>query len=128
MPNVYHALPLENARVSDGDEPLDLTDIRNSLGSLMWRNVGISRDKAGLEEAARMVDYWCRYVLVRQFMDPAGWELQNMLTTARIMIAAAAAREETRGVHKRTDFPTADDAHWKRHITFRETATPRIAS
>ena len=93
----------------------------------MWRNVGICREGAGLEDAARMVDYWCRYVLVRQFNDPAGWQLQNMLTTARIMIAAALAREETRGVHQRSDFPQIDDTHWKRHITFRDTAMPQIA-
>jgi L-aspartate oxidase len=57
-------------------------------------------------------------VLQRQFADTSGWELQNLLTVARIMIEAALAREETRGVHLRTDFPEADDAHWKRRIAF----------
>ena len=49
-----------------------------------------------LAEAAENIDRWCRYVLPRQFADPAGWELQNMLTNARLMIAAALSREETR--------------------------------
>jgi L-aspartate oxidase len=35
------------------------------------------------------------------------------------MIAGALAREETRGVHLRTDFPTTDDLNWKRRIAFR---------
>ena len=78
-------------------EPLDLADIRNSLKSLMWRNVGVRRDRAGLAEAAETIDRWCGYVLDRQFADPAGWELQNMLCVARLMVRAAArARGEPR--------------------------------
>ena len=56
----------------------------------------------------------CGYVLAQQFADPDGWELQNMLTVARVMIGAALRREESRGVHLRTDFPEQDDAHWQR--------------
>ena len=37
----------------------------------------------------RTIDRWCGYVLARQFTDPDGWELQNMLTVARLMIEAA---------------------------------------
>ena len=58
-------------------------------------------------------------MLPRQFADPTGWELQNMLCVLRLMIEAAIQREETRGSHVRLDFPQTDDAHWKRHITFR---------
>ena len=36
-----------------------------------------------------------------------------------IVIEAATLREETRGVHYRTDFPETDDAHWQRRIAFR---------
>ena len=97
---------------------LDLADIRNSLKSLMWRAAGVRRDGAELAEAAENIDRWCRYVLARQFSDPEGWELQNMLTVARMMIAAAFEREETRGVHLRTDFPAPDDQRWQRRIAF----------
>lgn len=123
MQDDYQAVPLSNPTVDHGPETLDLADVRNSLKSLMWRNVGIRRDEAGLGEAAGTVDFWCSYVLSRQFADPAGWQLQNMLTVARLMTAAALERQETRGVHHRTDFPEADDAHWLRHITFRKTGT-----
>jgi len=115
----YQALPLQNAPVEDGLEALDLNDIRNSLRSLMWRNVGVRRDRDSLSEAATDVDRWCRYVLPRQFDNVSGLELQNMLVVARIMIRAALLREETRGVHLRTDFPQADDANWRRHLSFR---------
>ncbi|MBU1154639.1 MAG: PHP domain-containing protein, partial [Proteobacteria bacterium] len=47
----YRAVPLENPAVEPGSEPLDLADIRNSLKSLMWRNVGVRREGDGLQEA-----------------------------------------------------------------------------
>jgi L-aspartate oxidase len=115
----FRALPLANPSVEDASEPLDLADIRNSLKSLMWFHAGVRRDGAGLIEAAESIDRWCRYVLVRQFADPAGWQLQNMLCVARIMVQAALEREESRGVHLRVDFPHVDNQHWRRHITFR---------
>jgi len=111
----FHAVPLENRHVEPGSEPLDLADIRNSLKSLLWRNVGVRRDHDGLAEAAANLDHWCRYVLARQFSDPTGWELQNMLCAARLMTRSALARRESRGCHVRTDFPDQDDENWNHH-------------
>jgi L-aspartate oxidase len=111
--------PLENALLPEPAEPLDLTDIRNSLTALMWRAAGVRRHGEHLTDAADQIDTWQRYVSMRQFSDPAGWELQNMLLVARIIIDAALARQESRGVHLRTDFPAADDEHWRRRIAFR---------
>ena len=71
----------------------------------MWRNVGVRRDAEGLTDATESINHWCRYVLPRQFADPTGWELQNMLCVARLMIEAALQRQETRGAHVRIDFP-----------------------
>jgi len=36
---------------------------------------------------------------------------------------SALARDESRGTHLRTDFPTLDDTRWNRHIWFRRTAS-----
>ncbi len=120
----FTALPVANAPVQSPSEPLNLDDIRNSLQALMWRNAGVRRDAEGLLDALTDIDRWCRYVLPRQFTDPTGWQLQNMLCVARLVICAALERQESRGAHVRTDFPNADDA-WKRHITFRrEEASP----
>lgn len=95
--------------------PLDLADIRESLRALMWRSAGITRDARGLAEAGEQVDRWCRYALNHVFDDPSGWTTQNLLTVARLMITAALAREESRGVHTRSDFPLADP-NWRRPI------------
>jgi len=119
VPDSFQVLPLENPPQVDGGEPLDLRDIRNSLKSLMWRACGVRREAGRLSGAAEDIDRWCSYVLPRQFNDPKGWELQNMLEVSRLIIAAAGERHETRGVHVRTDFPTTDDDHWQRHIAFK---------
>ena len=52
------------------------------------------------------------------FDKQQGWECQNMLTVARTMAAAALARNESRGVHFRSDFPQTDDEHWLKRISF----------
>ena len=71
---------------------LDLVDIRNSLRSLMWRNVGIERTGDQLAAAGTLIDFWDRYVLDREGTQPAHWELQNMLTLAGLITRAAALR------------------------------------
>lgn len=99
---------------------LDLVDIRNSLRSLMWRNVGIVRKGERLAETREIVCFWGRYVLDKEFFDPAGWEIQNMLTAAYIITDCALRRTETRGVHYREDFPQTVPA-WARHQFVRRT-------
>jgi len=118
QPDNFTALPL-SAEFTDAeheDDELNIPDLRNSLTSLMWRNVGIRRDASGLEQAASQVNFWDRYVSVREFSDPRGWELQNMLLAARVMIAAADDRTESRGVHYRSDYPETDP-HQAGHIS-----------
>jgi L-aspartate oxidase len=119
--DAFRVPPIVNPRVDEnGSEgsALDLADIRNSLQSLMWRQVGVERRGAELAEALEAVEGWCRYVLPRQFADPEGWQLQNMLQVARLMIASALAREETRGVHFRADRPEPSAA-WLVHVAWR---------
>jgi L-aspartate oxidase len=111
----FRAIPLENPAIEQPSEPLDLVDIRNALKSLMWRSAGVRRSGPQLADAAHTIRRWCRYALGRQLANPDGWELQNMLTVASLMVDAALTREESRGVHLRTDFPHTDDANWRRH-------------
>ena len=94
---------------------LNLADVDNSLRSLMWRSAGLQRNQADLDEALEMVTFWCRYVMDKEFDDPQGWQLQNALTVARLVVMSARQREESRGVHYRTDFPEPSE-NWQRHI------------
>jgi L-aspartate oxidase len=115
--DTFQVPPVQGRFEPDNAGRLDLPDLTNALRSLMVRNMGIVRDKAGLQEADRQVAFWCRYVLRREFSTRAGWELQNLLTVARLMIWSALQRTESRGTHFRADFPVRDDANWARHVT-----------
>ena len=109
-PDEFRPVPLVSNWPPGGprDDELDLTDLRNSLGSEMWRDVGIQRSQRGLEGAQKQVDFWSTYVAAKEFSDPRGWELQNMLLVSRLIIAGALRRQESRGTHLRTDFPQPD--------------------
>lgn len=96
--------------VQPQDAGLKLDDLLNSLSSEMWRNVGIERSAEGLEAALQQVEFWDRYVGPREFNTTQGWELQNMLLVAQLIIRAAQARRESRGTHYRSDLPDTDPA------------------
>ncbi len=116
----FSALPLEAddaAPQPPSKDDLQLSDLLNSLNSEMGRHVGIERTADGLESALRQAEFWDRYVGPREFSSVQGWELQNMLLAAQLMIRAALARTESRGVHYRTDFPDTDPAQAV-HIPF----------
>lgn len=107
--------PSSDGTTLDASDSLDtsslkLDDLLNSLNSEMWRKVGIERNAADLESALHQIDFWDRYVGPHEFTMTKGWELQNLLLVARLMIVAAMARHESRGTHSRSDFPQTDPA------------------
>ncbi|UCE59879.1 MAG: L-aspartate oxidase [Phycisphaerales bacterium] len=103
MPNTPTIRHLTNRIPPSGRTPLDLTDIRNSLRSVMWRNTGIVRHKDRLIETCDILDFWAHYTLDKIFNETSGWEVQNMLTVARVVAMSALERTESIGVHYRSD-------------------------
>jgi L-aspartate oxidase len=118
MPDDFRVLPLVNSPVDQQSVTLDLSDIRNSLQSLMWHAAGVQRTASQLADAAGTIDGWREYVLARQFGSSVGWELQNMLTVARVIVQAALSRTESRGVHLRNDYPDKDPGRRGQRIVF----------
>ena len=114
LPDRFEVPPV-SARVAAGSDDIDVADVTSSLRSLMVRKMGIVRERGGLLEAERTVAFWCRYALGREFDSPAGWELQNLLTIARLMIWSALQRTESRGTHYRSDCPERKDS-WQKHV------------
>jgi len=97
---------------------INLGDVENSLKSLMWRQVGIEREETGLSRASARIDFWCSYIMDKYFSTTEGWQVQNMLTVAKLAVLGALQREESRGVHVRVDHPETDNARWRKHIIF----------
>ncbi|WP_372722320.1 L-aspartate oxidase [Novipirellula sp.] len=114
--NKLEALPIQHP-IHLQRESFDVADVRVSLKSLMGRWAGVERDAEGLREAEDSIRSFAAYVMSRQFDTVEGWELQNMLLVASCVVRSALARNESRGVHFRSDFPQVDDENWRRHLT-----------
>ena len=106
--------PSDNA----SGELIDLTDIRNSLKSIMWRHAGVLRDAEGLSEALESCKRWSHYVFYHKFDSVEGSELQNMILVSQLILLGALLREETRGAHNREDFPESRPDLANHHFTF----------
>jgi L-aspartate oxidase len=95
-----------------GDSVLDVNieDLTYSLKSMMWRELGVERNPLGMREAVQKIGFWQR--VVQDLAEPSqrSWTLLNMLTLAHLTSLSALAREESRGVHCRADFPDARES------------------
>ncbi len=110
-PRINYSFPQKS------DVLIDSEDLRRSIRSLMWRNVGIERDGDSLEYARKKFNEWTRYAFWKEFSDQYSFETLNILTIASLMVRSALERTESRGTHFRKDYPESDDAGWKKHIT-----------
>jgi L-aspartate oxidase len=114
--NVYNQeIKISYSLKQKGKLFIDYDDLKRSIKSLMWKNVGIERQGELLAETTERLDNWARYVFFKEFYDPSGWEVQNMLMLSKIITICALRRQESRGAHFRIDFPETDDINWKKN-------------
>jgi L-aspartate oxidase len=89
--------------------------------ALLWRDVGLFRDRAGLVEALSVLEPAWRAddAVLRDGVthDSEAWRRTSILTVGLLITRAALRREESRGGHYRTDFPERDDIHWNRRVS-----------
>lgn len=81
--------------------------IKREIQDLMWRKVGLIRERTGLMAACEELDRLSSRA-------PAG-RSRNFVQLARLITTAALWREESRGGHFRSDFPTRNDEKWRIH-------------
>jgi succinate dehydrogenase / fumarate reductase flavoprotein subunit len=99
-----------------GKQPVDV--LHRKLGRLMWDHVGMSRNRAGLEEALARIpllreEFW-RDVIVtgegetlNQCLERAG-RVADFLEFAELIARDALVREESCGGHFREEYQTED--------------------
>jgi L-aspartate oxidase len=95
-------IPARPARQSCA-EPSDLTKFRDALQRAMTEGAGVARTARSLDAARAELD-----LLIAQGW-PAGEE-GNLVDVAYALLTAAASRTESRGGHRREDYPETDPA------------------
>ncbi|MEV0009261.1 L-aspartate oxidase [Streptomyces sp. NPDC051840] len=118
-PDAPHADPVPTAGADT--VPLLAAESRTSIQRIMSRGAGVIRSAASLATAAAELE--ALQLAAAEDDDPKdavpgveAWEATNLLLVARVLVAAAREREETRGCHWREDRPDRDDTAWRRHL------------
>ncbi|MFF6948832.1 L-aspartate oxidase [Streptomyces iakyrus] len=105
------------------EHPLQTAEARFAIQRIMTGGAGVLRSAGSLTKAADQLQRL--HTDAREALAENGktaeagvdtWEATNLLCVARVLVAAALLREETRGCHWREDRPERDDSAWRRHI------------
>ncbi|MFD5000472.1 hypothetical protein ACFWNM_30830, partial [Streptomyces buecherae] len=103
--------------------PLLAPEARFTVQRVMTAGAGVLRSAESLGRAAEQLDRL--HEEAARALEADGktaepgvetWEATNLLLVARVLVAAALRRAETRGCHWREDRPDRDDATWGRHL------------
>ena len=105
--------------------------IRDALYETMWNDAGISRNREGLRRAAgqlNQLDGELQHTGVAQTdrsfnLTWHDWlNLSSLIDVSRAVVAAALAREDSRGAHFREDFPDVCNLESSTYTVVRERA------
>jgi fumarate reductase flavoprotein subunit len=110
--------------------PGNVNALRERLLSVMWDDVGVLRDAAGLDRGLRQIEDIESELLstgipneTRAFnLTWHDWlNLRSLCEVSRVIALAAGRRENSRGAHYRTDFPEPGDLPSSRFTVARQT-------
>jgi succinate dehydrogenase/fumarate reductase flavoprotein subunit len=106
----------------DGKEKL--SNLRDELGNIMLKNVGVFKDESSLKEAIekiREIKERAKHVRLEDSAKRFNTNLVslleffNILDLAEPIALSALERRESRGAHARTDYPERDDENYLKH-------------
>ena len=112
------AAELERAQLPFARKGGDLNRLREILLDTMWDDVGVIRDKRGLERGLGKLDAVETELLATGLADSdrafnltwADWlNLRSLVEISKAIAVAALKRENSRGAHYREDFPGEGD-------------------
>ncbi len=114
--NLRHGSPRVNPkRAASSNGPVDsgIEELISQVRDVMWNKVGIVRDGSGLRQAFETLR--SLQLRVAHPGTRRAFEARNVLTSGLLVTRSALAREESRGGHYRTDYPSHDDAKFLKH-------------
>jgi fumarate reductase flavoprotein subunit len=109
---------IERALRPFGQRPGDINALREKLLDTMWDDVGVVRDRAGIERGLAAVERIEAELLASGVADSdhrfnLTWHdwlnLRSLCEISRVIALAALKRENSRGAHFRCDFPEPGD-------------------
>jgi fumarate reductase flavoprotein subunit len=122
------AVAKERAFAGLGRKGGDLEGVRHELLSTMWEDAGILRTGDSLRRAQASLAGLARDVagmgtgsedLAFNLTHMDRLNLENLILTSRSIVAAALAREDSRGAHFREDFPHSSELSTSRYTIAR---------
>ena len=110
---VHQSQPLVPAEKQKPGSSPAANQVVQPIRDLLWKEVGIVRTASGLKRAIH--ELW----RLRECLTPPGnraaCEAVNLHQVALLIARSALAREESRGAHYRTDYPSHNDAKFQKH-------------
>ena len=110
-----HEPQVESPMLASPPAFIDAPDGLAEIAALDWKAAGLIRNASALAAASDALD---RLARTRRPIDRDALEARAALCAARLVVRAALVREESRGSHFRSDFPSRDDDHWRAHIVW----------
>ncbi len=112
-------------------KPGNANRLRDNLLDLMWDDVGVIRDEAGINRGMARIDDIENELLHTGVADSGmafnvSWHdwlnLRSLCETSRVIALAAKHRQNSRGAHYRSDFPDPGEMETSRFTVVRQAA------
>jgi L-aspartate oxidase len=103
----------KKAASQNGPVDAGIEELIGEIRDIMWKDAGIVRTRVGMQEALRVLE--AISPRVARPRTRRSHEAANLHLAGLLVVRSALGREESRGVHYRTDYPSHDDRKFLKH-------------